>query len=78
MESTLMTLSKALDIKVRDFLAPLFVAISGQPVSLSVIDSIAVIGLDLARARLRAAIEVLGGISKKQAKNLEKEYAQLG
>ena len=41
-------------------------------------DSIAVIGLDLSRARLRAAIEVLGGISKKQAKNLEKEFAQLG
>jgi len=77
-ESTLMELSQALDIKVRDFLAPLFVAISGQPVSLSVIDSIAVIGLDISRSRLRAAIEVLGGISKKQAKNLEKEFAQLG
>ena len=77
-ESMLMGLAQALDIKVRDFLAPLFVAISGQPVSLSVIDSISVIGLDLARARLRAAIETLGGISKKQTKNLEKEFAQIG
>jgi glutamyl-tRNA synthetase len=77
-ESALMKLAEVLDIKVRDFLAPLFVAISGQPVSLSVIDSIAVIGLDLSRARLRIAIETLGGISKKQAKNLEKEFAQLG
>jgi glutamyl-tRNA synthetase len=76
-ESALMKLAKVLDIKVRDFLAPLFVAISGQPVSLSVIDSIAVIGLDLTRARLRVAIETLGGISKKQAKNLEKEFSQL-
>jgi glutamyl-tRNA synthetase len=77
-ESALMKLAEVLDIKVRDFLAPVFVAISGQPVSLSVIDSIAVIGLDLSRARLRIAIETLGGISKKQAKNLEKEFAQLG
>ena len=77
-ESALMKLAEVLDIKARDFLAPLFVAISGQPVSLSVIDSIAVIGLDLSRARLRIAIETLGGISKKQAKNLEKEFAQLG
>ena len=66
-----------MDVKVRDFLAPLFVAISGQAVSLSVIDSIAVIGLDLSRARLRHAIESLGGISKKQAKALEKEFAGL-
>lgn len=76
-EHVLMALAKEMDVKVRDFLAPLFVAISGQAVSLSVIDSIAVIGLDLSRARLRHAIESLGGISKKQAKALEKEFAGL-
>lgn len=77
-EEALMTLAANLDIKVRDFLAPLFIAISGQTVSLSVIDSIAVLGLDITRARLRSAIEVLGGISKKQAKKLEKEFTAIG
>ena len=76
-EDVLMTLAAQLDIKVRDLLAPFFVAITGQAVSLSVIDSIATIGLDLTRARLRAAIDALGGVSKKQAKALEKEYRSL-
>ena len=31
----------------------------------------------MSRARLRHAIEVLGGVSKKQLKKLEKEYAGL-
>jgi glutamyl-tRNA synthetase len=35
------------------------------------------IGPDMSRARLRHAIEVLGGVSKKTAKRLEKAYADL-
>jgi glutamyl-tRNA synthetase len=35
------------------------------------------LGSDMSRARLREAINVLGGVGKKQAKKLEKEYAQL-
>lgn len=67
-------LAEKMEFKIRDFLFPLFVAVSGKPVSLSVFDSIAVLGLDLTRARLRAAIETLGGISGKQQKKLEKEF----
>jgi len=58
-------------------LFPVFIAIAGSSVSTSVIDSIAVLGLDMTRARLRHAIEILGGVSKKQLKNLEKEYSAL-
>jgi glutamyl-tRNA synthetase len=36
------------------------------------------LGPDLSRSRLRQAIEVLGGVSKKQLKELEKAYAALG
>lgn len=61
-------------LKIRDFLFPLFVAISGKGVSTSVIDSISIIGLDVTRARLRHAIAVLGGISNKEAKALEKDF----
>jgi glutamyl-tRNA synthetase len=37
----------------------------------------AILGLDLTRARLRHAIAVLGGISGKQQKVLEKDYQKL-
>ncbi|MDT8397019.1 MAG: glutamate--tRNA ligase [Pseudomonadales bacterium] len=76
-EQALMDLAEKTGHKIRDFLFPVFIAIAGSPVSTSVIDSIAVVGLDIARARLRHAIEILGGVSKKEAKNLEKEFAAL-
>tara|TARA_R110000824_G_scaffold288508_2_gene476582 strand:+ start:156214 stop:157716 length:1503 start_codon:yes stop_codon:yes gene_type:complete len=76
-EKMLMQLAEKMGFAVRDFLFPIFIAIAGNPVSTSVIDSIAVLGLDIVRARLRHGIEILGGVSKKQLKILEKEYAVL-
>lgn len=67
-----------LDMKVKDFFAPLFVAIAGTTASVSVIDSMAILGPDLSRARLRHAIDVLGGLGKKRLKQMEKAYAALG
>ena len=40
-------------------------------------DSLVILGLDLSRARVRHAIAVLGGVSKKLSKTLEKEYRAL-
>jgi glutamyl-tRNA synthetase len=77
LESLLMTMAEQMGVKIRDFLFPVFIAIAGTPVSTSVIDSIAVIGKDMTRARLRHAIDVLGGVSKKGARNLENEYRAL-
>ena len=77
-ESALQELGASLELKIRDLLFPLFVAITGKAVSISVIESIAILKLDISRARLRNGITALGGISKKAAKNLEKEYRQLG
>ncbi|MEY1662110.1 glutamate--tRNA ligase [Isoalcanivorax beigongshangi] len=71
------SLSKALKVKVKDFLFPVFVAIAGTPASFSVVDAMALIGPDLSRMRLRTAIEALGGVSKKQLKQLEKSWAAL-
>lgn len=68
-------LAKWLDIKMGDFAHPLFVAIAGTPNSWSVFDSMQLLGPDISRARIRAALEVLGGVSKKAGKRLEKEYA---
>ena len=70
-------LAGAMDIKFRDFLFPLFVAVSGRAVALPLFDSVAFLGRDLTRARLRSALEALGGVSKKEAKRLDKAFAAL-
>ena len=46
----------------------------GQPVGPPLYESIVLLDVDLTRMRLLAAIEVLGGISKKKAKKLEKDW----
>ena len=70
-------LAQVMEIKPKDFFAPLFVAISGTTASVSVFDSMAILGSDISRARMRTAVNVLGGPSKKEAKRWEKEYADL-
>ena len=70
-------LAASLGLKIRDVLAPIFVAISGKPVAPPLFDSMAILGPDICRARLRHALNTLGGVSKKQVKRLEKEYKEL-
>ena len=72
-----MDLAAAMDIKIRDLLAPVFIAIAGKPVSPPLFDSMAILGPDMTRARVRHALNAAGGVSKKQAKRLEKEYRAL-
>jgi glutamyl-tRNA synthetase len=67
-------LAGALGVKIRDLLAPLFIAVAGTSASFSVVDSMALLGPDMSRARIRHGIEVLGGVSKKAMKRLEKDY----
>mgnify|MGYP000153157486 CR=1 FL=1 len=67
-------LAEHMDIKLRDFLQPLFVAMSGSTVCPPLFDTMAVLGPDLTRARVRHALKNLGGVSKKGAKTLEKEF----
>ncbi len=67
-------ISKVMDIKMGDFMQPIFVSIAGTPNSWSVMDSMALLGPDMTRARLRFALNVLGGFSKKEAKRVDKEF----
>ena len=76
--SSLRALAESMGLKIRVLLAPLFVAIAGSTASISVIDSMVLLGPDMSRARLRQAIDTLGGLGKKKLKKLEKEYAGLG
>jgi glutamyl-tRNA synthetase len=66
------------EMKLKELLRPFFFAISGSAVSLPLFDSMALLGQDLSRVRLRNALQKLGdtgaGLSKKSLKSLEKEY----
>ena len=69
--------AEALELKPKALFAPLFVAVAGSNSGYSMPDSMAILGPDMTRARLRTAIGVLGGVSKKALKRLGKEYAGL-
>jgi glutamyl-tRNA synthetase len=71
------TIAAAADIKMKDFLLPFFIAVSGSAASISVFDAMILLGPDMTRARIRHAIEVLGGVSKKAMKRLEKAYREI-
>ena len=58
------------------FTAPV-VAMSGTKVCPPLFDAMTIVGPDITRARLRHALLALGGVSKKQAKNLEKEFRSI-
>src|SRR5690554_7412001 len=64
--------AEMLELKLRDLMPLLFVAITGQASSVSVLDAMAHLGPDLTRYRLRQALELLGGASKKEVKAWEK------
>ena len=74
----LKTLANGLELKVKDFLAPLFLSVSGTTASFSVMDAMVLLGPDMTRARLRHTLQrVCGEIGKKQLKKLEKAYQSL-
>ena len=74
--ATCQALAKAMDLKFRDYLFPLFVAISGRGVSLPLFDSLVFLGAGLTRSRLRSALDVFA-VSGKQKKRLDKALAGL-
>jgi len=71
---SLKKIADAQELKIRDFLFPLFIAIAGTSQTVSVMDSMAILGADMSRARMRHALGVVGGPSKKQTKKWEKEF----
>ena len=73
-QQRLFALAKIEGIKPKDFLFGFFVAIAGTANSFSVLDSMQILGPDMSRSRVRHAVDVLGGISKKGMKKLDKKY----
>ncbi|MGB5097340.1 MAG: glutamate--tRNA ligase [Porticoccaceae bacterium] len=70
-------LAVAMGYKLRDFTAPLYVAIAGATSAPPLFDSMVILGPDLVRARLRAALAHVGGPSKKQLKQWQQDFAAL-
>ena len=63
--------AERMELNLRDFLFPLYIALSGRPSALPLFDSMAFLGADITRMRLREAIALVG-LSKKQRKRLER------
>lgn len=70
-------LSEKLDLKMKTLTAPLYIAISGKAVSTPLFDTMAILGSDVTRMRIRKAMDELGGLSGKQLRKLEKKYTPL-
>ncbi len=70
-------LAEQLDVKLKLFLAPLFIAVTGTTATFSILDAMVLLGSDMSRARIRHAINTLGGVSKKQLKAMDKEFKSL-
>jgi len=75
--TSLNELAAQMELKLRDLMQPLFVALSGQSTTPPLFDAMVVVGADLTRARVRHAVNVLGTPGKKAMKKLEKEYQAL-
>jgi glutamyl-tRNA synthetase len=79
-EKMLRDLATQMDVKLRDFLRPFFIAINGSPVSVPLFDAMEILGRDLCRARLRRAVALVGKPEspekKKCLKSLEANEGQ--
>ena len=62
------------ELKLKALTGPLYGAICGSKVAPPLFNSMEVLGSDLCRTRITAAMDVLGGLSGKKLKKLEKKY----
>ncbi|MGH9406476.1 MAG: glutamate--tRNA ligase [Terriglobia bacterium] len=75
-ERWLRMMAEEMDVKLRDFLRPFFIAISGSPVSVPLFDAMEILGRELCRARIRRALHVLGKTTSPEKKRWLKERAK--
>jgi len=73
-ESSIKKTSEFLEWPIRDLTQILFVAVMGSRVAPPLFESLEILGRDISRARILSALNAAGGVSKKQAKKLEKKW----
>ncbi len=66
--------SELFELKLKALTTPLYGAICGSKIAPPLFDSMEVLGSDICRTRITAAMNVLGGLSGKKLKKLEKKY----
>ncbi len=71
-EAAVRNLSERAGVKLRDAVRPLYVAVTGSAQSVPLFDSMALLGRDLVRERLRVALEVLGGATNAESESWRK------
>lgn len=71
-------LAQDMELKQGVMNIPLFLALSGRSVSTPLYETLAILGPDVSRVRLRLAVDALGGAGKKVLKKLQKAYDVLG
>ncbi|WGM40638.1 glutamate--tRNA ligase [Caulobacter sp. NIBR1757] len=67
-ERILREVATVIDVKFKDFVRHMFIAITGRPQSLPLFQSMELLGRDICRERLREAIATLGGATEGQRK----------
>lgn len=73
-EATLRATAALMEHKLRDYLSPFFVALSGRSSATPLFQTMEILGRDLVLARLRHAVEALGGLSGKLEKKWRRAY----
>lgn len=76
-EACLRDMAERMELKLRVFLAPFFVAITAKTSATPLFDTLALLGKDLTRVRIRDAIDTLKPISGKESKKWDKDYRHL-
>ena len=75
-QQALAEVATRLEMKMKFFLRPIFVAISGRQVMLPLFHSMVLLGRVQAQARIEAALAVLGGCSEAERQALEQRWGE--
>tara|TARA_B100000161_G_scaffold255024_1_gene216815 strand:- start:112 stop:759 length:648 start_codon:yes stop_codon:yes gene_type:complete len=71
---TLKNVAEFMNVKLKNFLAPIFVAVAGTTSSISVMDSICILGKSSSIDRVNSSIELLGGIKEQKYNDFLLEF----
>ena len=66
-EASLRRTAEVLEVKLKEVIRPLYIAVTGEPQGVPLFDAITHLGRDIIRERLRHALELLGAPTKKEA-----------
>ena len=75
-EAEIRWVADSLGLKLKDVMPLVFLVLSGTRQAISAFDLAVLLGPNRTRARVRAGLEAVGGVSKKGLKRLEKSYQE--